>query len=74
LFIINISGYGLGDEAGYYGLGSDDWKMAVIDVNGKFIIPPEYDQITFEEAEHMFYAENYNSGNKFQFTVEGKSL
>ena len=74
LFIINISGYGLGEEAGNYALGSDDWKMAVIDFNGRFIIPPEYDRIFFEEDGNIFYAENLSNENKYQFSIAGKSL
>jgi hypothetical protein len=38
LFIISITGMGLGGEALYYNLADDDEKMAVIDSNGKFII------------------------------------
>jgi hypothetical protein len=74
LFIINISGYGLGNEAAKYDLSTDNWKMAVIGKDGKFIIPPNYDQITFKEDENIFYAEKFNSENKFKFSIDGKSL
>lgn len=54
LFIISITGHGLGDDALYYNVSSDDYKMAVINSSGKFIIPPNYDSIGFDEDELNF--------------------
>lgn len=71
LFIIKISGHGLGEEATYFNLASDDWKMAVIDASGKFIIEPEYDKIQFEEEENIFYAKNL-AGEENKYSLNGK--
>lgn len=69
LFIVEMSGVGMGDEASEYGISKDDWKMAVINKNGDFVVPPEFNDIWFDEDENLFYADD-----KHKFTIDGKEL
>jgi len=71
LFVINLSGYGLGGEASYYNLATYDWKMAVIDTYGKFIIEPKYDKIRYEE--NIFYAKNI-VGEEYKYSIKGEII
>src|SRR5688572_7345788 len=71
--IISIKGYGLGSEGGYYGLAEDDQRMALLDWNGKFIIPPSYDHIYFDEEDNCFYAKNYGCELK-AYSTTGERL
>ncbi len=74
LFILEMSGFGMGDEARDYDLESDDTKMAVINRFGKFIIPPEYDRIFFEPDDNQFSADRLYDEREFFFTLEGKKV
>jgi hypothetical protein len=72
MFIINISGYGLGTEAPIHDLASEELKMAVINKYGEFIIPPKFANINFDEDENILYAENYGSKNKYSLSMNSK--
>jgi hypothetical protein len=72
VFIIIISGFGLGNEAPIYDLDEDDWKMAAINKYGEFIIPPKFDRINFDEDDNILYAENYGIENKFSLSLNSK--
>ena len=64
LFVVQFSGFGLGEEdAAYYNVGQDDWKMAVIDKYGDYVLAPEYNSIRYYEDEEVLYAD----GNIYDF-------
>ena len=69
--IVDMSGFGMGDDASDYFLEQDDTRMAVIDWHGDFVIDPLYYSIWFEETENMFYAEDTN-GNELMFSIDGE--
>jgi len=73
LFIVEMSGFGLGSEASEHDLSADDWKMAVINRYGEFVIEPIYPKIYFEDEESTFYADNY-TGEKIKYSVDGKKV
>ncbi len=73
LFIVEMSGFGLGLEATEYHLAADDWKMAVVNRHGDFVIGPEYSKIYFEDDENVFYANNYND-DEVRYAVNGKVI
>lgn len=70
LFIVEVTGFGIGDEALYYNLQADDIKSAVIDFNGKFVIKPSYNSISFDDEKLVFNAQD--SLNEFVFNVKGE--
>lgn len=67
LFIVTLSGFGLGEEATYYNVGFDDWKTAVIDNYGDFVMTPVYNKIEYYDDEKLFYANGkiYDLKGKF---------
>ncbi|HPT72169.1 MAG TPA: hypothetical protein PLE74_07800 [Candidatus Cloacimonadota bacterium] len=74
LFIVEMSGFALGYEATEYDLAPDDWKMAVINKHGDYIIPPKYPQIDFEEGDDFFYVKNYSSEDIRKVSINGTSI
>ena len=66
-----MSGFALGYEETEYDLAPDDWKMAVINKHGDYIIPPKYTHIDFEEDEDIFYANNNDRENIRKFSLDG---
>jgi hypothetical protein len=72
LFIVEMSGFGMGDRARDFDLEDDDSKMAVINRFGDFVIKPEYRSIIFEPEENLFYAGSGYSGYDYAFSLEGK--
>jgi hypothetical protein len=73
LFIVEMSGFGMGGEAREYDLEGDDWKMGVINRYGDFLVNPEYYNISFDEIERVFIADNYHK-NPDKFSVSGKMI
>lgn len=73
LIIVEMSGFGMGDEAAEYHLAADDWKMGVINQYGEFIIDPKYLTIYFDEQENVFCAGNH-SGDELRYTIEGEKI
>ena len=73
LFIIQVTGLGLGDEASDYGLHSDNLRMAVVNRDGEFVISPEYERIRYEEDEKLFYADTALKG-ECKFGIDGKTI
>ncbi len=63
LFIILLSGNGLDEEATYYNVGYNDYKMAVINKYGKYVMEPEYNSIKYYDDEDVLYAD----GNVYTF-------
>lgn len=64
LFIALFNGSGLSEEeATYYNVGSDDFKMAVFNSYGKYVMPPQYNSIKYYDDEDVFYAD----GNVYAF-------
>ena len=72
LFIVEMSGVDLGEEAWEYGLEAEDCRMAVINRFGNFTIPPEYDSIKYYDDENIFYTEY--KGIKYKFSMDGKII
>jgi len=68
LFIVIISGFGVGDESAYYMMDDTDSKWAVLNSWGGYLISPEYDSIEFDEEEQIFYADDY------KFNISGESI
>jgi hypothetical protein len=69
LFIISISGNGLGEDALGFDMEYDDTKMAVIDQYGDFYIHPFYDSLEFDEEENVLYAKRYHGEIKHRFRI-----
>lgn len=63
LFITLFSGKGLDEEATYYNVGYDDFKMAVINKYGKYVMTPEYNSIKYYGDEDVLYVD----GNVYAF-------
>jgi hypothetical protein len=68
-----MSGLGMGDDAMEFDLAPDDWKWAVINKWGEFVIPPEFDKIGFEPFGNYFVAIS-RMGREFKFGIDGKRL
>ncbi len=73
LFIVEMSGSGMGIEGMQYGLGEDEWKFAVVNAYGHFVIPPEYWAIYFDDEENTFYSDKY-FGKEVNFTIKGEKI
>ena len=73
LFIVQMSGAAMDSEAAVFefGLAADDWKMAVLDEYGEFIIEPSYDAIWLEKDETFFCATGRN-GDEYRFSLDGE--
>jgi len=58
LFVVLFSGFGLGEEdSTYYNVGHEDFKMAVIDEYGVYVLPPQYNSIKYYDDEDVLYAD-----------------
>lgn len=73
IFIVEITGRAIEGESIYFDLPYDEWKMAVIDRFGNFIIPPSYFHISFDEETQTFTGDNYNF-LKDRYTVKGEHI
>lgn len=54
LFIVEIRGIGLGMQSKYYDLSASNYRMAVIDKYGHFIIKPFFNKISFDKHKQIF--------------------
>jgi hypothetical protein len=72
LFIISISGLGMGDDAFAFDMESDDIRMAIIDQYGDFYINPLYDSLNYYEDEDILYAVRYRGEVKHKFRINGE--
>jgi hypothetical protein len=72
LFIITITGLQLDFDAIEYNLKNDEWNMAVIDRYGDFFIPPDYDNISYDEDENVFCIKDYKNGSEIKIPIEKK--
>lgn len=73
LFIVIMSGLGMGDEAMDYLLAPDDWKWSVINTWGQFVIPPEFGHIHFYTEESFFLVTQRN-GTQASLDLEGRPI
>lgn len=68
LFVVMFSGFGLGvNDATNCNVADDEWKMAVIDKYGRFVLEPIYNRIQYFDDEDVLYADDkiYSFGGKF---------
>jgi hypothetical protein len=71
--VVEMSGFGMGDDAREFDLDYDDWKMAVINQHGSFIIPPKYNKIWFDDSTNLFFAKNYGA-SETAYNVRGMKV
>lgn len=58
LFVALFSGFGLEEDATYYNVDQDVWKMAVFNSRGDYVLTPEYNSIEYYEDEDVFHADD----------------
>ena len=73
LFIVIVSGYGLGGDSFNYFLAEDEERHAVINSDGDFVINPKYFNIYFDEDKNYFVCTD-ETNKEINFDITGKII